>query len=300
MKNSVVLLIISLFVSFSGFSQNARSLTTHETSHYELLIPQLTPTSMLILFGGFPETPDDIKREFKVIEPAMHAGIAVGIMKFNRRLWLEENEKKQLSATINQMIADNGLTPDNVYIGGFSSGGNISLLLSNYLIASASDIQPKGVFIVDSPVDLLGLYENSVRNIERNFSPVSVQESQMIISLLEPEFGRPEDSLEPYEKHSIYTLKTHNIDNLSHLQNVEIRLYTEPDTAWWKQNRQYEYKDMNAYFIKKMADDLTKVFGDNVALVTTENRGYRANGNRHPHSWSIVDVNDLIAWMMED
>ncbi len=142
--------------------------------------------------------------------------------------------------------------------------------------------------MVDSPVDLLGLYENSVRNIERDFSPVSVQESRMIVSLLEPEFGQPEDSIESYEKHSVYTLKTHNTDNLSHLQDVKVRLYTEPDTAWWKENRQYEYEEMNAYFIKNLANDLAKKFGNNVAYIPTENSGYRSNGNRHPHSWAIV------------
>ncbi|MEM8965991.1 MAG: hypothetical protein AAGE93_06210 [Bacteroidota bacterium] len=176
----------------------------------------------------------------------------------------------------------------------------MSLLLSDYLIASESDVQPEGVFIVDSPVALLGLYENSLRNIERNFSTVSVQESEMIIGLLEPEFGKPENSIKKYEEHSVYTAKTNNIDNLSHLQNIEIRLYTEPDIAWWKENRQNDYEDMNAYFIEKMADDLAKVFGDDVEFITTESRGYRANGNRHPHSWSIVDIGDLIQWMTQD
>ena len=57
---------------------------------------------------------------------------------------------------------------------------------------------------------------------------------------------------------------------------------------------------MNAYFIEKMADDLAKVFGDDVEFITTESRGYRANGNRHPHSWSIVDIGDLIQWMTQD
>ena len=90
----------------------------------------------------------------------------------------------------------------------------MSLLLSDYLIASESDVQPEGVFIVDSPVALLGLYENSLRNIERNFSTVSVQESEMIIGLLEPEFGKPENSIKKYEEHSVYTAKTNNIDNL--------------------------------------------------------------------------------------
>lgn len=211
-----------------------------------------------------------------------------------------ENEKNQLATIVSQMFAENDLTQENVYIGGFSSGGNISLLLGNYLVESGSDIQPEGVFIVDSPVDLLRLYKNAQRNIERNFMPSSVQESRMTVSILESAFGKPEDGIKPYEEHSPYTSKTHNIDNLKYLQNAKLRLYTEPDTVWWKENRQYEYEDMNAYFIKNLADDLTEEFGNIVEYIATKNRGYRPNGNRHPHSWSIVDVDELIQWITNE
>ena len=273
------------------------SFTTNKTDHYELLLPKATQRGVLILFPGFPENPDVVKREFKIVAPAMEAGIAVALMKFNRRLWLEDDEKTKLATIIDRMFEENNLGKENIYIGGFSSGGTISLLVSDYLVQSESDVQPEGVFVIDSPVDLLGLYENSKRNIKRNFSPVSVQESEMIAGMLESTFGKPEDGIEPYEEHAVYTLKTHNINNISHLRDVKLRFYTEPDTVWWKQNRQNEYEDMNAYFIKNLADELAKEFGDNVAYIPTENRGYRSSGERHPHSWSIVDVDDLMRWM---
>ncbi|MEM9676279.1 MAG: hypothetical protein AAF992_27050 [Bacteroidota bacterium] len=303
MKQSIVLLGVSLLVFCTSRSQNEikeASYKIQENDHYELLIPEENQTGVLILFGGFPDTPDVIKQEFKIIEPATDAGIAVALMKFNRKLWLMENEKNQLATIVSQMFAENDLTQENVYIGGFSSGGNISLLLGNYLVESGSDIQPEGVFIVDSPVDLLRLYKNAQRNIERNFMPSSVQESRMTVSILESAFGKPEDGIKPYEEHSPYTSKTHNIDNLKYLQNAKLRLYTEPDTVWWKENRQYEYEDMNAYFIKNLADDLTEEFGNIVEYIATKNRGYRPNGNRHPHSWSIVDVDELIQWITNE
>lgn len=271
--------------------------TTHQTDDYELLVPKAAQTGVLLLFPGFPETPDVMKQEFKIVVPAMEAGIAVALMKFNRRLWLEEDERAKLSTVINWMFEENELEKENVYIGGFSSGGNVSLLISDYLVASESSVQPEGVFVIDSPVDLLGLYENSQRNIQRNFSAVSVQESQMIVSMLESAFGKPEAGIAAYEAHAIYTGKTHNTKNVSHLKDVELRFYTEPDTVWWQQNRQNDYEDMNAYFIKQLTDDLAKEFGDNVAYFATEDRGYRANGDRHPHAWSIVEVDDLIRWM---
>lgn len=37
-----------------------------------------------------------------------------------------------------------------------------------------------------------------------------------------------------------------------------------------------------------------------VEYIPTENKGYRSNGERHPHSWSIVDGTDLVNWMLEE
>ncbi|WP_301338810.1 hypothetical protein [Tenacibaculum mesophilum] len=35
-----------------------------------------------------------------------------------------------------------------------------------------------------------------------------------------------------------------------------------------------------------------------LSILPTTNKGYRANGERHPHSWAIVDKNDLINWIL--
>ena len=220
-------------------------------------------------------------------------------MKFNRRLWLNTQEKFRLASTFNQLIANNNLDSINIFIGGFSSGGNISLLLANHLAETDNLIQPRGAFIIDSPVDLLALYETAQRNIQRNFSLTSVQESTGIIQRFKTSFGPPEDSLENYEMAAVYTKKTNNLHNLAHLNHLKIRLYTEPDIDWWQQNRQNDYEDMNAYYIKSLAEELTKKHGKQVEYIPTKNKGYRANGQRHPHAWAIVDVPNLLEWMLQ-
>lgn len=271
-----------------------------ETENYKLIIPEGPQKGLLILFPGFPETPEIMGREFKIIDPGVEAGLCIALMKYNRRLWMEEEEKVQLSQIISEMLTNNELKRNNAYIGGFSSGGNIALLMSDFLMASGSTIQPEGVFAIDSPVDLLGLYQNAKRNVERNFSNASVQESTMIIEQLESNFGKPEDGLEKYEQHSVYTHETSNIGNLKHLSNMKIRFYTEPDIKWWQENRENEYEDMNAFFKNHLSNKLTQEFGNNVEYIETKNKGYRANGYRHPHSWSIVDVPRLIEWISTD
>lgn len=276
------------------------SFTTHKTDDYELIIPKGKEKGVLILFPGFPENPDIIKREFKFLEPAVENGISVALMTFNQRIWLEDHEKKKLSDIITEMFEKHNLEKENVFIGGFSSGGNISLLIGNYLMKSESGIKPNGIFAIDSPVDLLGLYENAKRNIDRNFSAVSVQESQMLVNMLESNLGKPKSSIAKFEEYAVYTKRTKNTDNLADLKDVKIRLYTEPDTLWWKENRMNEYEEMNAYFLKSLSENLIKKFGNKVEYIPTENKGYRSNGERHPHSWSIVDVDGLLKWIMDE
>ena len=45
--------------------------------------------------------------------------------------------------------------------------------------------------------------------------------------------------------------------------------------------------------------NLLRVAGNARAeLITTTGKGYRPDGRRHPHSWSIVDELDLVRWLL--
>lgn len=271
-------------------------------TEYELCIPNDKTNAVLILFGGFPENAVDIRREFKILEPAIDHKIAVVFMSYNQKLWLEEDGKIELSNRLQNIFVDHKLPSDRVHIGGFSSGGNVSLLISDYLIESDHPIQPKGVFIVDSPIDLLALYRTAIKNIEYNFSEPSVQESTWLKQRLEEKFGTPEIEIKKIERFAPFTSETNHIQNISNLMSTKIRLYTEPDTVWWKTNRMNGPEDLNAFYIKRLSEELTKSFdgNSNIEFIPTKNRGYRANGDRHPHSWSIVAIDDFVQWILKE
>ncbi len=267
---------------------------------YELYKPTEQIKAVLILFGGYPETVEDIKREFKILEIAKHNDIAVLFSNYNQKLWLEENEKHQLAKRLQGIVENNQLPTDNIFIGGFSSGGVISLLISNFIAGMKQFyIDPKGVFIVDSPIDLSALYTSSEKNMERNFSEVSMQESSWILETLGGHLGNPNDEIENYEDKSVFTYRSNHTSNLKKLKNTKIRLYTEPDTLWWKKSRMADYDQMNAYYIKKLSQNLKEQGFESIEYIPTYNKGYRANGERHPHSWSIVDKKKLINWMLK-
>jgi hypothetical protein len=267
---------------------------------YELSKPSENIKRVLVLFGGYPEKAKDIKREFKILEIAKKNSIAVVFMNYNQKLWLKDNEKQKLAKQLQNIFIENKLPKDNTYFGGFSSGGNVALLISDFVTQQNFNISPKGVFIVDSPVDLVALYKSAEKNIERNFSEPSVQESTWLLETLGKQFGNPNSGILKYQEHSIYTSKTNNVDNIKHLKNTKIRFYTEPDTLWWKKNRMADYDQMNAYYLKRLSEILKKSNFSQVEYIPTNNRGYRENGERHPHSWAIVDKNNLIDWMLNE
>ena len=270
------------------------------TESYELILPE-KQNGFLILFPCFPCNAENTKTEFDIADIAVKHNIAVLLMNFNQHLWLSENEKKTLESLIVNSVKENHINTNNTFIGGFSSGGNVSLLLTNYFKSTNSLIQPKGLFIVDSPIDLLGLYEDAQKDIAKNYSETAVQEANWIVETFNSEFGIGDTSLIHYENKSPYSSKNHTIKNLYKLKDLKIRFYSEPDTIWWKENRQTEYEDMNAYYIEQLAIDLNKSYGENsVTYIKTKNKGFRANGERHPHSWSIVDQKNLIDWMIKN
>lgn len=56
---------------------------------------------------------------------------------------------------------------------------------------------------------------------------------------------------------------------------------------------------MNAYYLERLSTVLKKSDFKQVEYIATKNKGYRANGDRHPHSWSIVNKKESIEWINE-
>lgn len=300
------LIIILVLIVISCKGQNKENIQTEKpvsdeikTSDFELIKSE-KQNGLLILFPCFPCDAKNTFSEFKISEISIKNGFSVLAMNLNQHLFLNKSEKQKLAEQLEKIVLENNLSKENVFIGGFSSGGNVSLLISDYLVEVKSKIQPKGVFVVDSPIDLLALYKTAQKNLKMEFSEPSIQEATWIKNFFDKEFGNPENGIENYEKYSPYTLETKNIENLKNLEKLKIRFYTEPDLKWWQDNRKNDYEDLNAYYIKNLSDKLKTEFGsENIELIETENKGYRANGERHPHSWAIVNEKDLLKWMTE-
>lgn len=274
-------------------------ITTIVKKDFEL-IKSSDSKALLIIFPGGGSTSKETKENFKIINKATDKGISVLLMNFNRHLWIENKDSQQLKKLLTKAVEEHKLSTNKVFIGGMSIGGTVALSLSDYLFKTNSVLKPKGVFVVDSPIDLYALYESSQKDIARkDFTEERLAEPKWIINYFEEQFGGKDSLLTNIQKISPITFATKNINNIKHLKSEKLRFYTEPDTLWLKENRQTDFESSNAYTLQKTKELLSNYNWKNIELIQTKNKGFRINGERNPHSWSIVDIDDLINWISE-
>ena len=292
MKKIIALFIFAL-IAISAVAQ------PDNLSGYELIKPEKEAVATLVLFGGFPESPVDIEREFNIRDIASEHGVNLVLMEVNQRVLVEDSEVEFLAQTIDAAMMNHQLGKEKVAIGGYSSGGNIAMLVSNAMMISDSiTIKPKGVFVIDSPLDLALLYEASVRVSNQTIDEEYAQNYGYQVQMLEHLLGNPSEDISDYEHYSPFTYQTKNTNNVEGLKAVSIRLYTEPALEWSKQHG-LQPEDVNAYGLQRFKELMKAQFStSSIELIPTENKGYDSRGKRNPHHWSIVDKQDLIKWIV--
>ncbi|WP_306642893.1 hypothetical protein [Sanyastnella coralliicola] len=265
----------------------------HDTN-FQISLPEGPVESILILFGGYGQKPSDVLLAFPIESKLRDQNIAVIYVKQLNRIWLNEDELNSIQESIAQTRASHKLSTKKLFLGGFSSGGNHALQFANQL-SSQGDDQVLGVFTVDNPIDLEQLYLNAEENIERNFHPWAIGESLMITQTINDSIGNGNRD-EFFNDFSLYR-RSSNAHLLEDLKSTSLRFYTEPDTAWHRENRGTNYEDINAYQLEGLTS-LLRSEGFDVQMITTTGKGYRPDGMRHPHSWSIVDQEELVKWFL--
>jgi len=304
MQVSKMLLITIFLLMFSCVPNSKKTNIPHKktqlikTDTYELHKIQGAQHT-LILYPGLGTDSDFTKEEFDVLSAASENEISVILMEFNKHLWIDNETTTLLVNEIESIFSDHNMVNQTVCIGGMSIGGNISLTVANQLCENSSDICPEAVFIIDSPIDLFTLYSNCLADLDNPIhSEQRLAESKWVVEYFESELNKNDSIVEKIGELSPFTLSLNKL-NVPELKNSKLRFYTEPDAEWWLKNRQVDFEFINAFMIRNVVSFLQKKNWNQVELIETKNKGYRSNGDRHPHSWSIVNVDSLITWIKE-
>lgn len=272
------------------------------TLFYEKIVPSGKPIGALVILGGSYDLISDIKKQIALHTLATQKNILVIFPSINYGTTKLDPETHFLDAIFEQVVKQYKIPKNKFVLGGFSSGGMLALSYAERAnkFKDSTYIIPTAVFGIDPPVDYAHLWNHCVNDVERNVSDMATQESKAIIEEYKKEFGgSPAERPESYIEYSIYSHSEKDGGNAKYLIKTPVLIYTEPDVMWQLKYRQRDFYDMNCLDQSAMINFLQLNGNKNVELITTYNRGKRLDGIRHPHSWSIMDSQECLTWIMK-
>jgi hypothetical protein len=256
-------------------------------------------TGFIFIIPGFGETATEVLEQTDLPKLSAQNGLLTIIPTFQDGVLSFGVDSLSLQAFDNifkDVISKHKLADKPFYIGGFSIGGSSAIK-----IAETSKVKPKAVFAIDPPLDFERFYNSSKRNLRLSVGIEPNQESVYMIDRIEKEMeGTPQTVLTNFYKISPYSFSDTTQTAIKGLIETPLRIYSEPDVNWWIKERGADFTSMNISECSAMINELNRLGNQNADLITTQNKGYRKPDNRrHPHSWSIVDNDELIKWLLK-
>jgi pimeloyl-ACP methyl ester carboxylesterase len=218
----------------------------------------------------------------------------------DRTLYMDDVALDILDEIIAEVREDTA-TPDRVVIGGFSVGGTGAVRYAQRCAAGQcrGTAAAAGVFSVDAPLDFERWYRGELAILARGGPLGTSAEARMVLDSFHQSLGgSPDQEPDAYRLRSPLLASSPEGGNARRLMDVSLRAYTEPDIHWWIENRNLDYGMMNAVDAAALVNLLRIAGHTRAELITTTGEGYRPDGSRHPHSWSIVDEEELAGWIV--
>ncbi|WP_235893283.1 alpha/beta hydrolase [Flavobacterium franklandianum] len=267
---------------------------------YTILYPPKLPwTGYVILISGFGETAENVLQQTDLPNKLVLKGILTiiptfqdGVLSFG----VDSLSLQTFDRILKDVTSKHKLIDQKFYIGGFSIGGSCAIKY-----AENAEIKPIAVFAIDPPLDFERFYNSAKRDIRLSNDNEANQEYVYMVDRLEKETGgSPTTNLTEYYNISPYSFSDTTQREIKKLSNIPLRIYTEPDIYWWLKERGADFTSMNATECSAMINELNRLGNTKAELIITQNKGYRKPDNsRHPHSWSIVNNDELIEWLLK-
>lgn len=267
---------------------------------YYLAIPVENARGVLVLLPGLNGDTALALRETSLPFVAAARGIATVIVPTRFVLAVDDSTKGVIDTAVRDAAERYALPLDRAAIGGFSAGGLLALgyTVEAHASPGSTAVSPRAVFSVDAPVDLAEAYATFERTVERNCSEVGVYEARFVLDLMRADFGTPTEDAETYARYSPYSNVHPDGGNAQHLTDLPVRLYHDPAINWQIANRCRSLYDNNMTGASALINALRMAGNDQAELILAEGRGHRANGERPPHTWALVEEGDAVNWML--
>jgi len=306
MRNFTFLCSLLLIPASAAFCQQTEKIWFNKADsvygYYVVIPPASSPRiqAALVLLDGYSGNADGFFPETKIQNVAYANEILTVCIPTGPRLYADSSMLELLNHTLSAVAAKYHLRKDQFAIGGMSSGGTIALRYAELCHEKPAEfaVLPKAVFDVDSPTDLVALYLSASRELKKDFKGWWLGESQMIIDRFNKELG-PMPVTKKYSEVSPFLGDIEGAGNEQWLKETAVRSYHDVDVNWFIQNRRRSLYETNMLSASEFINQLVLEGNGQAEFVSSKIEGRRANGQRHPHSWNIVDEIDLIQWIKE-
>lgn len=297
------LTIFALFILTNSFGQKIEKvfLDKNDSSKncYTIIYPPKLPwTGYIFIIPGFGETAERVLEQTDLPKLTAKSGLLTiiptfqdGVLSFG----IDNLSQQSFNNIILNVREKHKLTDLDYYVGGFSIGGSTAIKF-----AENESLKPKAIFAIDPPLDLERYYNSSKREVRLSVNKIPDEERVYMIERLEKEMGgSPKIALKNYYKTSPYSFSDTTQTAIKNIIKLPLRIYSEPDVNWWLKENAEDFTGMNVTECSAMINELNRLGNTKAELIITQNKGYRKPDNsRHPHSWSIVDNNELIEWLL--
>ncbi len=268
--------------------------------YYNRVKPEGEIKMALVLFPGFGQASEEVFLDTKFHQFAQEQQMLVVSFAGLYKLTADSSLDIKLNAFLRHLVDENRLNPTRFILGGFSAGGVIALRYAErcHENPEAYPILPRAIFMADAPVDLFHSWKLQEANLITQYAKASYEEAKWLKQFYQQYYGAtPSENPERYIDLSPFSIDTNYGTHEQHLKNVAVRAYHDIDVAWRIKNRNQTAQFDNYVATSELINRLNLLGNTEAEFIQTFKTGYRRNGDRHPHSWSIVDEKECIAWM---
>jgi len=299
-----IILLLLLFSSNIIYSQSVKKTVVNKKELYSGYYLAVEPegdsiAGVLVLLAGFGQHAEDIFPETKLQNVAYSNHILTIAFAGGNKLYADSITQINLTAVLNDILDKYKVDSKKFVIGGFSAGGMIALRYVELCneFPDKFPIKPKGVFMVDSPIDIFTIWDELEANAKNNYSPYAVEEAERAMKLITSDHGVPRENIGFYSQLNPFNMDTKYGENEKYLLNTAVRAYHDVDIAWRLINRNQTVRESNYYVTSELINRLLLMGNKKAEFMQSFKTGYRSNGQRHPHSWSIVNEVECIQWI---
>lgn len=270
---------------------------------YSLHLPSLNPVATIIMLSGSAlDTTRNID-EFAIIKPALEKNIAVLFVSTGKviEFLFTDNDINTVDELLGNALEKHKLSDKPKFLIGMSLGGTMALRYSEYALLNKSKFgfQADAIVLCDAPLDMVRMWHEQQQAIKNNFHPNAVDEATWVLHFLKKHLGgSPSESMEAYINYSPFVYSDESRSKIELFKNIPIRMYHEPDIKWWAENRAKDYNTINSIDLAGFYNYLRQAGNMQVELITSYNKRKDYRKGSSPHTWTIVDNKELIAWLL--